>query len=258
MLWSVAATLMPETAVGLFDMFSRKNDDKKVSSALAKISNPKAIREDRVAAIDYFADLGDAKLAVPSLLARFEYSLEHGINDTREKDSCMEAIIGYGAEALPLVREHLLTTSRIAWPIKVLKALGDEDQVIGILKDALDFGDISFDQAKVDKNYDILCYLIDYKVPNFTDKIGHFLKDPDERVRFAATELLIEQDDSKVPELLEHFIADDSAENTRMRKSVVDAFLKNNWTVKDVAKFPNGQVVGNLYVNAQHKLEVRS
>lgn len=244
--------------MGLFDKFKRGvRDEKKIAKSTAVIKNSKAIKEDRQSAIDWFADLGDAGAAVPALLQRFEYSLEHGINDTREKESAMEGILGYGQDALPVVREHLLVTSRIAWPIKVLKALGDESQVADILKSALDFGDVSFDQAKVDKNYDILCYLVEMKLPAFAGKLGHFLNDPDERVRFAATEVLIEQDEAEVPTLLERFLADDSADNTRLRKSVIEAYLKRGWTVKDVAKFPNGQVVGPLFVNEKGKLEVR-
>lgn len=244
--------------MGLFDKFKRGGrDEKKIAKSVAVIKNSKAIKEDRQAAIDYFSDLGDAGAAVPALLQRFEYSLEHGINDTREKESCMEGILGYGQEALPLVREHLLVTNRIAWPIKVLKALGDESQVTDILKSALDFGDVAFDQAKVDKNYDILCYLVEMKLPGFTSKLAHFLNDPDERVRFAATEVLIEQDDPEVPALLERFLADDSPDNTRLRKSVIEAFLKKGWTVKDPAKFPNGQIVGPLFVSEKGQLEVR-
>ena len=232
-------------------------DDKKIARNTAVIKNPKAIKEDRNGAIDYFKDLGDASAAVPALLQRFEYSLEHGINDTREKESCMEGILGYGPDALPHVREHLLVTNRIAWPIKVLKALGEESQVIDILKSALDFGDISFDQAKVDKNYDILCYMVEYKLPGFTEKLAHFLNDHDERVRFATTEVMIEQDDAAVPSFLERFIGDESPDNTRIRKSVVEAFLKHGWQLKDPGKFPTGQVVGALFVSPQGKLEVR-
>lgn len=246
--------------MGLFDKFKdmRKNrDDKRISGALAKIKNPKAIREDRVAAIDYLSDIGDPSLAVPVLLQRFEYSLEHGINDTREKEACMKGIVGYGPEALPFVKDHLLETHRIAWPIKLVKALGEEDMVIQILKDALDFGDISFDQGKVDKNYDILCYLVEYKLPGFTEKLAHFLNDPDERVRFAAAEAMIEQDDAAVPTALERFIGDDSSENTRIRKSVVEAFLKHRWQLKDPSRFVNGQVIGPLFVGADQRLEIR-
>lgn len=247
-------------AVGLFDKFKdmrKGRDEKRIAGALAKVKNAKAIREDRVAAIEFFKDLDDVEVGVPALLQRFEYSLEHGINDTREKESCMKGIVAYGKDALPLVREHLMQTSRIAWPIKVLKALGEEDQVIEILKSALDFGDISFDQAKVDKNYDILCYLVEYKLPDFTGKLAHFLNDPDERVRFAATEAMIEQDDSAVPGYLEKFLGDESPDNTRIRKSVIEAFLKHRWQVKDAARFPNGQIIGPLFVGADSRLEIR-
>lgn len=246
--------------MGLFDKFKdmrRGRDEKRIAGALAKVKNAKAIREDRVSAIEFFKDFGDAEVAVPSLLQRFEYSLEHGINDTREKESCMEGIVAYGAEALPFVREHLLRTSRIAWPIKLLKALGEEGQVIEILKSALDFGDVSFDQAKVDKNYDILCYLVEYKLPHFADKMAHFLSDPDERVRFAAAEAMIEQDDPSVPGHLERFIGDSSPDNTRIRKSVIEAFLKHRWQLKEPARFENGHVVGPLHVGADARLEIR-
>jgi hypothetical protein len=246
--------------VGLFDKFKdyRKNrDERRIARGIATIKNPKAIKEDRVAAIEYFRYLDDPQAAVPALLQRFEYSLEHGINDTREKEAAMEAIIAYGEAAMPLVRDHLLTTNRIAWPIKVLKALGNEGEVVEILKGALDFGDIAFDQARVDKNYDILCYLVEYKLPGFVDRLAHFVNDPDERVRFAATEVLIEQDDPAAAPYLERFIGDTSPENTRIRQSVVTAFLGKGWKLQHPEVFPNGLIEAPLFVSSQGKLEVR-
>lgn len=246
--------------MGIFDKFKRgggARDEKRIARHTAVIKNAKAIKDDRVAAIEWFSNLDDAGAAVPALLQRFEYSLEHGINDTREKESAMAGILGYGADVLPLVREHLLVTNRIAWPIKVLKALGEESQVADILKSALDFGEVSFDQARVDKNYDILCYLVELKLPGFADKLGHFLNDPDERVRFSAAEVLIEQDDPQIPAMLERFLGDESPENTRIRKSVIEAFLKHGWTVQDPGKFPNGQIIGPLFVTDKGRLEVR-
>lgn len=238
-------------------LLGRGRDEKRTAKALATIKNAKAMKEDRGLAIEYFKDYGDATVAIPALLQRFEYSLEHGINDTREKESCMEGIIAYGQDALPLVREHLLTTSRIAWPIKVLKTLGDESQVIAILKSALNTGDIAFDQAKVDKNYDILCYLVEYQLPGFAPQLAHFLQDHDERVRFAAAEVLIEQQDPEVPALLEHFISDKTSENIRIRQSVINAFLEKGWKLKDPGKYPSGQIEGALFVTAEGRLEMR-
>ena len=140
-----------------------------------------------------------------------------------KKERCLDGIIKFKVEALPIIQSHIQKTSRIAWPIKALNKLGSEDQVVEVLKSCLEFGDISFDQAKLDKNYDILCYLVDYQLGDYTEKVAKFLDDHDERIRFASAELLIEQNDPKIPEYLEKFLADTSAENTRIRQTVTEA-----------------------------------
>lgn len=247
--------------MGLFSKFKNYRDSRQTArteKAAKTIKNPKAIKEDRWACIDYMAHLEDPTIAVPALLGRFDYSLEHGINDTREKELAMEGITRHGEKALPIVRDHLLATTRIAWPLKILKALSKESDLIATLKASLNFSDVSFDESATDKNYDILCYLIDYKVPGFATKLAHFLNDPDERVRFACTEVLIEQEDPEVPELLERFLSDASSENTRIRQAVLNAFWTKKWTIKNPGVFPGGQIIDELFVTPQGKLEVRN
>lgn len=246
--------------MGLFNKykdFQKGRDEKKIDRYVAVIKNSKAIKDDRTAAIEYFRYLKEPSISVPSLLQRFSYSLEHGINDTREKEACMESIIAFGPDAIPFVAEHLLHTNRIAWPIKILKALGKEIEVTEILKAALNFGDVAFDQAIVDKNFDILCYLIDYKLPDFEEKLSHFLDDHDERVRFGCAELMIEQDGAKVAPMLERFLADESPDNIRIRKSVVDAFVSKKWKLQNPSVFPEGRVVGQIYVDGNACLYFR-
>src|SRR4051794_22934755 len=100
----VGFVCMRRRHVGMFDRFKSKNrDERRIERGITLIKSAKAIKEDRVGAIEYFRDLGDREVAVPALLQRFEYSIEHGINDTREKESCMEGILAYGVESLPLV-----------------------------------------------------------------------------------------------------------------------------------------------------------
>src|ERR671921_526851 len=91
---------------------------KRVERAAKLITNAKAIRDDRWAALEFLAHgLDNAEEALPALLPRFEYSLEHGINDTREKELAMKGIVRQGERAIPYVKEWLQKTSRIAWPI---------------------------------------------------------------------------------------------------------------------------------------------
>lgn len=241
-----------------FKNFSSGRQEKKIEKATRLIKNPKAIKEDRLHALEYFKGHEDAAAAVPALLQRFEYSLEHGINDAREKEMAMEGIMRHKDAAIPLVQEHLKVSTRIAWPIKVLTKIAMEDTVVRILLNCLNYEDVSFDQAIVDKNYDILCYLADYKVAGMADKLSHFLKDPDERVRFAAVEVIIRLDETGIDKLLEHFISDESSENRRLRAAVIDAFVHRRWQVSDPKKFGEAPIAEGVFVTKQGYLERRS
>lgn len=222
--------------------------------AAKTVTNAKAIKEDRMASIQFLADLEDVATAVTGLLPRFEYSLEHGINDTREKELAMKGIVKHGKDVLPHITAWIKKSNRIAWPIKILKEVGDEAEIVESLKSGLNFNEVSFDQNAVDKNYDILCYLRDYDLGAFGAKLGHFLNDPDERVRFSCVEVLIEQKLPEIPILLERFLADDSSENTRVRQSVISAFISHGWKLNEPQKFESGFVAPGIKLNADGSL----
>ncbi len=230
---------------------------KKNERSAAAIKNSKAIKEDRWAAIEYMKGLDEIEIAVPALLKRFDYSLENGITDVREKEMAYDGIVRYGNAALPFVQEHLRSSDHIAWPIKLLTQIGNEESLAESLKAALNFEDVAFDQAAVDKNYDVLCYLRDHQLPGFIGKIAHFLNDPDERVRFAAVEVLIEQKDPQVPRLVEHFIGDESSENRRIRQSVVEAFAQHGWKLANPEKLAPGLIVDGVVLTKDQTLEKR-
>jgi hypothetical protein len=232
--------------------------EKAIARNLKYIQNPKAIREDRSAAIDYFCGIADATIAVPALLQRFEYSLDHGINDSREKEACLEGIIAHGTPVLPLTIAHLKQTFRIAWPIKVLIKVGKEEEVIEALNSCLDYSDIAFDQPKIDKNYDILCFLADYKIPGSADKIMHFMSYHDERVRYAAVEVLVAQSDASIPDLLEHYLNDTSAENTRIHQCVVNAFVRNKWHIRHPEAVIPAALGNRIVISNAGTLELRA
>lgn len=248
--------------MGLLDKWKQFSNDrrkKKVQRATKLVKNPKAIKEDRWASLEFLAqNVDDADLAVGALLNRFEYSLEHGINDSREKELALSGVVKHGKEALPNLETWLQHTSRIAWPIKAIKSIADEKVVVDCLISTLDFEDVSFDQAAVEKNYDILCYLVDYKLGDFTPKLVHFLKDPDERVRFAAVEAILEQDvEDSLKKDLEIFLFDDSSENRRIKQAVATAFVSNNWKVSSPDKYQNGILSEGLNVDTSGQVSFR-
>src|SRR5690606_306597 len=86
--------------------------------------------------------------------------------------------------------------------------------------------------------------LAEYQLGDFVDRLTHFLKDPDERVRYATCELLIDQEQPGISELLEPYLADNSSENIRLHKAVIAAFAEKGWKVKRPEVFENG-IIGD-------------
>lgn len=231
--------------------------ENQIAKAAKTARNPKAIREDRWAALELLCEGNEPEKTVPALLQRFEFAIENGISDSREKDLAMTGITRFGDRAVPMVMAHLAATTRIAWPIKILRAIGDDALVLEGLKKALNLGDTTFDQAQTDKNYDLLCHLVEFKLGPFALELKRFLEDPDERVRFAATEVLIEQDDQTVIPMLENFLTDQSTENIRIRQAVLRAFVERRWVLTHPETIPGGEVVPGVIVTGERTLAVR-
>ena len=232
---------------------SRKKS--KIKKSLVVIKNPKATKEDRDAAIQFFAGLDDSYLAVSSLLGRFDYSLDHGINDSREKDKTMKAIVDFGEKAVTPVLDHLKKSTKIAWPLKILTALTDSARVVHALESSLSFGDIDFDQDVVNKNYDILCCLRDYKLSDQGKRLFEFLEAHDERLRYAAVEVLLHQNSEENYKALEKFLLDNSAENIRVKQSVARKFIDLNRKLSHTSDFKVGFMHPDLVVKKDYTLK---
>ena len=240
-----------------FKAWRQSQHEGKVARAAKTAKNPKAIREDRWAALEALCSMEEPDEAIPHLLQRFEFSLENGIGDAREKELAMGGIPRFGDRAVPMVMGHLATTTRIAWPIKILKALGDDRLVVEGLKKALNFGETTFDQGQTDKNYDLLCHLVEHKLGSFAHELHRFLMNPDERVRFAAAEVLIEQNDASMIPVLEAFLTDQTVENIRIRQAVLRAFVERQWILTQPERIPGGEVIPGVYVTQTRTLAVR-
>ncbi|RYZ50799.1 MAG: hypothetical protein EOP07_22350 [Proteobacteria bacterium] len=172
----------------------------------------------------------------------------------RAAELAMKGISRHGEKAIPFLKDWLQKTSRIAWPIKILYELGQDAVVVDSLKAALNYGEVSFTQHEVDKNYDILCYLRDYQLHDLIPQISHFLVDSDERVRYAAAEVLIAQTTDDVKEKLLPFLADDTSENRRIRGAVAQLFIDRQWKVPNPGQFQGGRVTEQVSVGADGRL----
>ena len=193
---------------------------------------------ERKSAIAFFSDYAeDAQFAVGALLKRFDFSDDNSIVDTKEKEASLAGIIAKKQDAVPVLKEHIKQTDYISWPLKALNELIEKQEVCAVLNEALEKSIKEFDHKKVEKNYDILCHLLDYDHQYDLSKVSKFLSHHDEKLRLAAAEIICKYKNNDFVGLLENFVYDTSAENRRINQVVVSAYLEHGWGLKDKDRY---------------------
>ena len=123
--------------MGLFDFFkssSGKGDDKqKKSSSAAKwaeaCGSKRAQAYDRQEAIQELSKLATAD-AVEALLKRFTFATEPSITDQEEKELAFDGILKVGKDALEPVRAFAAKAESLRWPMRILKEVLDEEELV--------------------------------------------------------------------------------------------------------------------------------
>lgn len=87
------------------------------------------------------------------------------------------------------------------------------------------------------------------------EKIEFFLASPDERVRFSALEVILEQEDERVPSIAEPYLSDSTAENTRLRQAALDVFADKQWQLKDPETFKNAASPLGFFLNPKNCIQ---
>src|SRR6188768_2808821 len=121
--------------MGLFDLFKGKSgkDGEKKSNPAAKFAeaagSKRAQAYDRQEAIAELVKLKSAD-AVEALLKRFTFATDPSITDQEEKDAVFEGIVSAGREAIEPVRAFAAKAESVAQPMRILKEILEEDELI--------------------------------------------------------------------------------------------------------------------------------
>jgi hypothetical protein len=223
--------------MGLFDIFkggkkSPEPDGGKASAAAKwaeKAADKRAQNYDRQEAIAELAEMGTAEAAT-ALLKRFTFNMDPSITDQEEKDGAYEGILAAGKAALDPVRAFAAKAESVAWPIKILKALLDEEACIEELLAWLSRWDTEYAKF-TDPKLQILVALEDYHHASILPKVERFLEDVNEEARFQAVATIVAQgDEAAVPALLR---ALEQEESFRVKNKILDGFIAQGWAVPE-------------------------
>jgi hypothetical protein len=220
--------------MGLFDLFkSKSGKDEKKSNPAAKFAeaagSKRAQAYDRQEAIAELCKLKSPE-AVEALLKRFTFATDPSITDQEEKEAAFEGIVNAGRDAIEPVRAFAAKAESVGVPLRVLKEILSEEEVVEELLVWLKRWDTEYAKF-IDPKLQILKALEDYRHPKIRPAVEPFLQDVNEPARFHAVASTFAQ---KEPEALPALIAlllDE--ESVRVRSKVADGFVAVGWEIPE-------------------------
>lgn len=228
--------------MGLFDMFTKEG---KLTKHVRRMSNRDALPEDRDASAHWLREEGSGK-AIMGLLTRFDITITQGMKDRAEKEMVFGILTSMGDAVVPPLDAWLVKCKHYAWPLKLMVALKGQQAAVDAVYDLLD-GPAGNDTFNPARRKELLVWLAENADGNAVARLGKFLKDFDEDVRYAASEVLIATNDEAARGPLLEALARPDEESLRLKHRLALVFKTRGWSVGDteVGGLPDGFGVSN-------------
>lgn len=238
--------------MGLLDLFGKKSGSGPLKKHATRVASKRAQSPDRWESINALGQIGTPE-AVDALIERFTIHIDPSITDQEEKEATVDAIVRVGEPAVEPVRRYLERVESIAWPLKCLERLLDEDRVVGELLGLLDKMDTEYERNP-EKKLQVLTELEERRDSRIVESVRPFLDDVNEPTRFHAVSTLLAQappgkepqDPSGIRDILLEALRRE--ESMRIRARILDGFIERGWTVGSLhdevrPKLPHGYVL---------------
>lgn len=234
--------------MGLFDIFKsnsdRKNPSDKSFARLGRIVGDRLAQSyDRRDAIASLAASKSAE-AVSMLLRRFTFHVNPSTDDQEEKDAAFQAIVACGEDAVGPVLIFSERAESLAWLLKMLRVLLEEEKYFGQINELLKKQDTDY-QRNVEPKNQLLAALEGRSGETTTESVLPFLQDVNEPIRFQAVVTLLSlQDECVIQPLIALALEEESV---RIRNKVAEGFQKNGWELPTSVEFSQPSESINLF-----------
>jgi HEAT repeat protein len=235
--------------MGLFDRFKSapkteaKPRAKGAASKWADRVEKRAQNYDRQEAIQALSDMESAE-AVTVLLRRFTFHIDPSITDQEEKDAAFRGILRAGREAIEPVRVFAARAESLAWPMKIVKAIVDENEYVEELLQWLSKWDTEYSKF-VEPKVQILTALEEHRAPRIREEVEKFLEDVNEPARFHAASTLLAQDDAAaVPAIAKMMLEEESV---RVKTRVAEGLVARAWPLPEAERAAVRKVLPPAY-----------
>ena len=226
--------------MGLFDLFRGAKKEEKPGAAAAKwaevAGNKRAQNYDRQEALTALAEMGTAE-AASALLKRFTFHMDPSITDQEEKEVAFNGVLKAGSDAIEPVRVFAARAESLAWPMRILKELIEQDAYVEELVLWLSKWDTEYSKF-VDPKIQLLVALEDHKHPTIREAVEPFLEDVNEPARFhAMVTTLTQEEEAAVPAIVRALAAEESF---RVKNKTAEGLAARGWVIpadqRDIAR----------------------
>jgi HEAT repeat protein len=223
--------------MGLFDFLGKKKQDDAAPAAkkgpkdvprLSRLVGDKMAQNyDRQEAIDELAKAGTAE-AAEGLLKRFTFTMEPSITDQDEKEAAAEGVAAAGVAAIEPIRRYCVRAESLTWPLKILRRIVPEGQIVDELLALLDEFDVEY-MRNPEPKIQLISVLEEYPSEHVRIAVEPFLTDVNETVRFhAAVTVFAMNNEKSVPLLLK---ALSEEESLRVKNRIATGLVDKGWHV---------------------------
>ena len=153
-------------------------------NAATASADKRAQNYDRAEAIAMLAEIGTSESAA-ALLRRFTFTMDPSITDQEEKDVAAQASSLRDATRSSRFATFAAKAESLAWPMKILKELVDEDEFVEELLSLAREWDTEYAKF-VDPKVQLLAALEEHKHEKIREAVEPFLEDVNETARFHA------------------------------------------------------------------------
>jgi hypothetical protein len=168
--------------------------------------------------------------AVTALLKRFTFTIDPSITDQTEKEKAFAATLKAGRLALEPIRVFATKAESLSWPMRIVRALVEEEEFVGELLGMLEPWDTEY--AKFfDPKLQLLVELESHKDARIREAVEPFLADVNETIRFHAAATTLAQEDETA--LLPLLHALDGEESFRVKNKIVDGISSRGWIIPE-------------------------
>jgi HEAT repeat protein len=217
--------------VGIRDFFNSDSRSKsKLDKLMRAVVNQYGQSADRYHAMQQLLEIGTVP-AIVGLMRRFTMNASKSIEDEEEKGWVFRQVTGLSKDiALPAAKEFCMQADNIAWVLRIVEELADEKQEWDILDALLARHPPTYARDPATKQQ-LLTHLAEIDNPRVPRILEGYLDDPDESIRFQATEALLDIADKDSLGPLVRRLAHKDEDSLRLRSRILTGLARLGWDV---------------------------